>query len=759
MENFLLAAALVVTAGVAILISEARPTGLDVVDDLWVGGLTALVGYFAGHGRRWTWFLPAAAGAALAADNVALACAGVAIVLGFVSVLTDYRSRPYAALVAGLGTAALLHMDPVGFHGVTALIAAAAMLPALASGYRLAGRTARRRIKRVAGWSAAVCGLMIIGGVVGILTSYKHLNDGARLIDRGILAARDAEDTEASLRLGEAARHMSSAEEILTSWFVQPAHALPVVGPNIRAVSAMASDTAEASQASSAAADAADLDQLRFEGGRLDPQRIENLIGPMENVATSAQTAQSTVENMRSGWLVEPVQSRMDKLADELDTNLPDLEAAVEALRVASPIMGSEGDRRYLVLITTPAEARGRTGFPGNYAELTFRDGQLDMPRFGRIRELEEGGNPDGREISGPEDYLARYSRFEPARTWRNIVMSPDFPTVAQVAMELYPQSGGQEVDGVLSVDPTGLAALMQFTGDVHLEEQDRTLTAENVEQFLYFEQYSLYEEQYEERKDLLGDVAEETLNQLMEVSLPAPSEVVDVLGPAVASNHIQFTSKHEAEATYFNSIEADGALGGAEGDSLAVTTANAGASKIDGYLNRSLAYDLIMDGTTGQVHGTITVTLRNNATADEPSDQLVGNNIGLPRGTNRSFVSVYTRWLLDEARINGEPASMESGRELDRYVYSKFVDIPPQSEIVIELDVSGPLDMVFYSLNLYPAPLISPEQARVNVAVVGAEGEALRFETGDGEVIEGDTLQWEGTLDEPMEWVLAREE
>ena len=51
--------------------------------------------------------------------------------------------------------------------------------------------------------------------------------------------------------------------------------------------------------------------------------------------------------------------------------------------------------------------------------------------------------------------------------------MSPDLPDVAQVIRELYsgayPDMGGDHIDGVLVVDPSGLAALLNFTGPIQV--------------------------------------------------------------------------------------------------------------------------------------------------------------------------------------------------------------------------------------------------------------------------------------------------
>src|SRR4029453_14779590 len=96
-------------------------------------------------------------------DGVAVACAAVAIVIAFVSVLRDTRSRAWGAVVCGLGVIALLRVGPVAFHGLSALVTAAAILPILVSGYIHAGRSVQGRTRKVALLAAGVMGLMLVG--------------------------------------------------------------------------------------------------------------------------------------------------------------------------------------------------------------------------------------------------------------------------------------------------------------------------------------------------------------------------------------------------------------------------------------------------------------------------------------------------------------------------------------------------------------------------------------------------------------------
>jgi hypothetical protein len=745
--NFSLAVA--AAAVLAVVCSGAAPTELALVDKLYIAGLAAMVAYFAGTARRWSWFLPAFVGGALASTGLGAALAAVSIGIGIWSVRTDSRTRARAAIVVGLGLAAALRAGPFLFHGSTAILTAAAIAPIVMSGYRRTGRRARKRTRRVA-WAVGGLLLLISAGVAlaGALVA-EDLYKGAKRIDEGITAAQDADDDEAAIRMGEASQMLGSVSETLTSWFAYPARALPVVGPNLDAVEKMSSETSEAARVLSQAASSADVDALRFNNGRLDPEVVANVTATLADVSSSLGDTQVQVDQVGSPWLLAPIADRMDDLDGQLTDNLPDVDTALGASRIAEGLLGAESPRRYLVLFTTPVEARGRTGFPGNYAELVVDNGQLSMPKFGRISELEQGGTPGAqRTISGPPDFLARYGRFDPQGTWRNIVMSPDFPTIAKVAGELYPQSGGAPIDGVMSVDPSGLAALMDLLDlTIDVEGLPEPLTPDNTVQFLQFDQYVTYPET-SQRVDLLEEVARTTFEALTHADMPRPKEAIDILDPAVDRGHIQFTTFDAQEAEYFDMIGISGLFEPAIGDFLSVVTSNAGASKIDLYLQRHLSYEVGWDPATGQVAAKATVTLQNTAPASGLPDYVIGNAVGLPWGTNRSFVSVYSAYRLDAARMDGQPLAMQSESELGRKVYSTFVDIPPGATVTLELDLQGQLapGLGFYVFNAQPQPLANPEQAEVTLTVAGDL--PLELDADDDVELSGRVIHWAGTFD-----------
>lgn len=727
------------------LLTRAEPTGLTTSDALWSAALVAVAGFFGATARRWTWFLPAGAAAMLGGDGVALACAGAAIAIAFASVVLDTRSRARGALVTVLGVLALLRADSVGFHGATALVTAGAIAPLVFSGYTHAGRRARAQTRKVAAVAGAVIGLMLAGAALGIVSVQRDLAEGMRAVDSGMDAARDADDTLAAERLDVAARSLKSADDTLSSWFASPARSLPIVGPNIDSVGSLAAQASDVAAVSALAATTADVDALRFFDGRLDPQAVAAMQDPLERVHDALEGMNEAVGEERSPWLVPMVSQRLDDLGYRLDEAIPEAENAIQAISIAPKMLGADQPQRYLILFTTPVEARGRAGFPGNYAELVIDDGKMSLPVFGRVAELEAAGQGTERTITQPEEMVARYSRFDIANTWRNLTMSPDFASIALAASELYPQSGGQPIDGVLAVDPAGLAALMRYTGEVEVPGLPEPLGPDNTEDYLLLGQYVMFEEDNEQRLDVLDMVARTTFERLTTVDLPGPRVLSEQLDPVVDGGHIQIATLEPETFLPLQVLDETGWIDpNIDGtDAVMFTTANAGASKIDLFLRRSEHYSVRWDPDTGEVTATLRVSLENTSPTEGWPRYVIGNDVGLPEGTNRSYVSIYSPFSMEAARIGGQAAGLQAEVELGRNVYSTFVDIPPGGTVDIELDLVGTIEGSTYELELPVQPAVQPDEAVVEIEVVGD-----RPVESDEATVEGPVARWEGVLD-----------
>ena len=694
--------------------ADVHPTGLVIVDTLMAAALGAVV-VLLGFRAKPATVTGAAVVAAIAAwrspiHAVALAAAGLSLATAF----TARRGPTVTALVSAALVQVALRLEWPEPHGLTAVAAAVVLLPIAVSGGRRLRTLDRKRFLLAGTAVAGVFGVLGLVGGFALAEARSGLERGVASATSGLGAARDADRREAARQFEVSAAAFASASTTLERPWVRPALLVPVVGQHLRTLRTVADSGADLARAGGEVAAAAGLEGVEITDGVVPLEPLRRLEAPLDRAIASLTRTRQRVEADRSPWLLPSVGRRLDRQLSRLAESESTARSTRQAIGVVPGLLGADGPRRWFLAIETPVEARASGGFIGNYGEIEANNGAVTLTRFGRIRELNEGGDLASKQLSGPADYVARYSRFAPARTWQNVTMSPDFPSVGAVIAELYPQSGGAPVDGVIAVDPTGLAALLQVTGPVEVPGWPEPLTAANAERVLLHEQYVRYADAGDDRVDFLGDAAEATWARLTTMTLPDPGRLVDALAPAVAGKHVMVTSTRADERATLIDLGIAGAVPPVDGDFLGVVTQNAGANKIDWFLRRHLDYKV--ETTGGRVAATLRVALENTAPAAGLPDVLLGSAYDeLPRGTNRLYLSIYTPWQLTGARVDGGATAFESERELDRNVYSAFVDIPAGSTAVVELDLSGELREP-YRLTVLRQPSAAPDRMSVTI-------------------------------------------
>lgn len=365
----------------------------------------------------------------------------------------------------------------------------------------------------------------------------------------------------------------------------------------------------------------------------------------------------------------------------------------------------------------------------GNWGELTAVDGKVTLSRFGRAVDLND--TPRGRSLTGLGDYVARYGRFHPEIFMQDMPYSPDFPTVARVMEELYPQAGGQPVDGAISVDPYAIAAFLRLTGPLQVGGLPEPLTADNAANLLLRDQYVQFPD-LPGRVDFLDQAARTTMSRLLSSPLPTAAQVADTLSPVVRQRRLMAHSVHADEETLFSRVGLDGAFRAVDGgDFFSVVTQNSGNNKLDIFLERDVDYRVALDPGDGTLTASATIKLRNTA----PSSGLPIGVIGstdprLPLGATRLYLSFYTPHRLAGAALNGLPLNMEAQEELGRSVYFAFVTIPAGGVATVRLDLVGSAERAgTYSLGIGTQPLTRPDQVTVTVQLPGRD----RFRRAQG--------------------------
>jgi len=635
------------------------------------------------------------------------------------------RWRPVAgAVVALVVVQVLLRLPFTAPTRGSAAVAALGLLPIAWSGRRHLAPATRRVVRRASWALAAVVAVGLGTGLAAGLGAASSIRDGVRGTDAGVDAVRDGDEEAAHRHFAAAEVDLRDARARTRAWWATPARHLPLVAPQMEALDAVADGGARTAGVAAAGAQRLDADRLRLVDGRLDPEAVAAAGPVLRDVAvrTAALRAELAASDGGDVWRLGPVARAFERFSDAVADAEGSARTGVLAAEVGPALLGRDGVARYLVAFVTPSEARG-TGFLGNYGLLTVTDGRLELEEVGRNKDLNAAG-PDTKEITGPPDYLARYGRFEPASTWENVTFTPDGPTAAQVMAELYPQSGGVEVDGVIRIDPTGLARLLRLTGPVEVEGLPYPLDATNVVEFLEVEQYRLFAVR-QDRIDLLGQAAEATFAALTSGPGPAPARLARTLGPAVRGGHVTLWMRDPAAQALVERLGASGAVPPVRGDGFGVVTQNTGGGKIDAFLQRSIRYTATVDAATGAVEATAEIGLRNEAPGRGEPPYLIGNLVGAPPGTNRMWLSVYSPFELTSASVDGRPLDLERGRELGRNVWSAFVTVGPGETANVTARFAGSVDLSGgrYRFDLLPQVMARPD--RVDV-VVQARGGAL---------------------------------
>ena len=730
-----------VAATAAALLSHARPTG-TIQADVVLTAAFALLASLAGRRARPPALLIFAGAAVAAASPVgAVVAAALAIALAIASAFPASAARPsqctlLGASVGGLGANSFLHGTDLALGSAVALGIGGTLILAV-SAYRNC-TLSTRRVARYSAWGV-VTFCVIATGAWGyaLLGARVDVTDGIDHLQAGIDAARDGDSERAEAELNAAATSLHAARNTISAPWARPVRVLPVVGANARAIDLIAEAADDLSRSAASASDAADVDTFQSDTGRIDLDAVRRAERAVTAVEQAMTIARARLDDARSPWLVAPLAHRLAEAQGELADAAPLVRNAVDAFRAAPVLLGESQPRRYLVLFGTPDEARGRTGFPGNWAELVATKGQVTLSGFGRLRELNQAGlDPVNRKLTGPAEYLARYGRFTP-ETWHNVAMSPDGPTVADVVAQLYPQSGGAKIDGVLTIDPVGIAALLKMTGPVSVTSFKEPITSANAVDFLTRRQY--LELANDDRIDLLAEVGVATFERLLAGAAPGFVAAADELGDAVTGNHITFVAFDDSVRPLLERTGIDGALPPVRGDDIAVITNNAGGNKIDFFLRRALDYRVSWRPDTGDVTATLSINLTNAAPSTGLPDAFLGNAIdrgspfeSLPRpGVNRQWLSVYSAWTPTAATLDGKPVLLQYETELGRRVSSLLIDIDPGAARTLTLTWNGQLPVGGdYTLGFTAQPLVNPDTLALAVTILEKDDATRRTET-----------------------------
>jgi hypothetical protein len=596
---------------------------------------------------------------------------------------------------------------------------------------RRLSRTARRQLRVLLLVGAAV--VLLIGLAAGyrlfqaagdLRSAEGLLDDAAALIEEGRIGdARSALD-RATSRLADATGNLHNEPEL------DVVRALPVLGGNLRelrdAVALAAQLSAGGSRVLAAAAPLQRPDgdlEVPLRNGVLPIDAVQAVQRETELLATSLPDQEELDDD--PGFLLPPVRGVRERVLDEVERRRSQLETLADGLAIAEHLSGGSGDRAYLVAVANTAEMRGAGGMVLNYGGLLGSGGTFALTEFGRIDELFLDEPIDrGLVPQVPDDYLARWDGFDPLRLWRNATMGADFGIVAPVLEAMYGTAREIDVDGVIQIDASGLAAILEGTGPVMVDELGE-VTSENLVPLVLHEAYVRFRG-IERRSDVLEEVAEAAFQRLVTGQYESLRPLGTALVEAVQGRHIQVHSRHDPIQARFADLGADGALPPLDGpESVHLTVQNVSGNKLDWFVDTEVALSgEAAPGAPRRVRAEVRITNTAPPGVDDPTYIYGPFNEDQEVGVYRGVASLYLPAGATLLEVSGDPPRHPPlfQREADRPVVGYTVDLPAGASHRVVLDLLLPprRDRP-YELLAVPAPRVRPTVLR------------LDLDTGDG--------------------------
>ncbi len=280
-------------------------------------------------------------------------------------------------------------------------------------------------------------------------------------------------------------------------------------------------------------------------------------------------------------------------------------------------LMGMEGPTTYLLLVQNNHELRGTGGFISAVGRVVVERGRLvDLA-------IVDSYAVDNLQVPHPPapPPLQRYMQAT-ILALRDANWSPDLPTSARTVQALYRQDQGIQVDGVITVDLRAVELLLDGIGGVRLPGVEGPVTGENVVAILTElwgdprqaqEQGRTFQEWWRQRKAFIPALAQALLAKLRGREVD-PWPLYRAVRQALEERAIQIWVEEPATQAVLADLGWDGGLRPQAGaDYLALVDSNVGFNKVDGVMERRLAYRVEWpdDDPDGRALAQATITYR----------------------------------------------------------------------------------------------------------------------------------------------------
>ncbi len=423
------------------------------------------------------------------------------------------------------------------------------------------------------------------------------------------------------------------------------------------------------------------------------------------NDAVQVAARQLDEIDMRS--LVAPVAGPVSELRSRVREVAATTATAARAVQLIPPMLGADGPRNYLLLVQNNSELRATGGMPGAIILLKADAGEVEV-----VSQRSAGGS-----LATFSQPVLPLSASEKALFgdglglyMSGVTFTPDFPRSAELARAIWLSKVGGPIDGVLSVDPGVLAAVLGATGPVTLSN-GMVLSTDNAVQMLLNTVY-LDIAKPAQQDDFFAETATSVFSSVVHGHW-SPVAMISQLARVAREGRLMVWSAHQNEQLLLSGTVLSGALVGVQGDSpvIGVYLNDGTEAKMGYYLRTDVLATPTQCHTKGSQAVTVTVTLTNTApaNADTLPPSVVGYGNIVPPGEVRTNVLLYAPagGQVSDVRASAGAPGVFSQTHDGLAVVGKTVQLKPGESITLDYDVvSGPGEVGTPVLRVTPTAL-----------------------------------------------------
>jgi Protein of unknown function (DUF4012) len=617
----------------------------------------------------------------------------------------------------------------------------------------------RRRRRRLvllscAAVSVALLIVMVIGGL-SALGVRRDLEQGREALSRGKRALLAGKLDAARDEFAHAVDVFHTARGGSRSIGLAVAGWIPLLGDTADAVLAIADAGFKTADAASGIAEA--MGELPGGLGALAPSAdgipVDRLTGLTEATGRADRLTREALANLRAaptGFVLSPVASAKTDAEDQLAALQRQLHAGSLVLQGLPSFLGTDRPRHYFFGASNPAELRGTGGLIGAYSILTVDAGRLSFSDFRPVQSLPR---LDVADVPSPSPEYSKNFDFylTPKAYWLNLNMTPDFPLAAEAIWLAYRSATGQTLDGVMVADPFALKALMHVTAPVTVGQTGIKVTEGNIVPFVANKAYALFFHSSEERKLVLGGVAQAVVHGFLQQRGDDLARLRALLD-AFSNGHVKAWSKNPSMEAGLALSSVGGAFDPSGTDVISLVTNSASGTKLDFYQQRSITYDIQL-GPGGTATAAFRVDLLNDSPTSGYPEYVIGpfRHFSSQPGENLAVVDLYcdAGCVLQGATRNGDAVALDRHEQEGYPFFEDYVRTPSGDTATIDAKLlltqawEGDETGGAYELSFVGQTTIRPTVLKV--AIDPPEG--MRFTSAsDGLSLQGGRLMYEGT-------------